>query len=86
MNKNKLIFIGVFLFVFLFALNSNAASENRYFVKSNKGFWKNTFSARHEFKNGFTADLSDWQLRVAKVFNIEVELVHLERSHWPIKI
>lgn len=52
-----------------------AAEGNRYLVKSNSPFWKNAFNARHEFKNGFTADLNDWQLRFGKLLGVEMELV-----------
>ena len=49
-----------------------ATEDTRYLVKSNSGFWKKSFNVRHEFGEGFTTDLSDWQLRVAKVFGVEV--------------
>lgn len=52
-----------------------AQDDNRYFIKSNAGFWKKSFGVRHNFDNGFTSDLSDFQLRLAKIFNVEIELV-----------
>ena len=54
-----------------------AAEENgnRYLVKSTSNFWKKSLTVRHNFDNGFTADLSDFQLRIAKIFGVELELV-----------
>ncbi|HCE49199.1 MAG: Thermostable serine protease [Candidatus Yanofskybacteria bacterium GW2011_GWA2_41_22] len=49
--------------------------DNRYLVKTTAGFWKKSFGVRHNFDNGFTADLSDFQLKLAKIFNVEVEPV-----------
>lgn len=75
MFKSRKLFIIIPVLLLLFALGAGASSNNRYLVKSNSGFWKNTFGARHEFSNGFSADLSDWQLRIAKVFGLELEPV-----------
>lgn len=69
--------IFVLLGLLVLALNAQAVSENRYLVKSKSGFWKNTFGARHVFENGFSANLSDWQITLAKVFGIEIESVQL---------
>jgi subtilisin len=52
-----------------------SADGGRYFVKSTKGFWKNAFGVRHEFGNGFTTDLSDFQVRFAKMFGADIEQV-----------
>ncbi len=49
-----------------------AGTDSRYFVKSTSQFWEKSFQARNIFDSGFTADLSGWQLNVAKVFGIEV--------------
>ena len=69
-------YIVVILLLLAFARLSYAASDDtRYFVKSTSGWWKKSFGVRHNFDNGFTADLSDFQLRVAKIFGIEVEPV-----------
>lgn len=46
--------------------DASATGDNRYFVASTKSFWKASFNARHSFEDGFTADLSPLQLRVAK--------------------
>ena len=75
MFKSRKLFIIIPVLLLLFALSAGASSNNRYLVKSNSGFWKNTFGARHEFSDGFSADLSDWQLRVARVFGLELEPV-----------
>src|SRR3989338_8434096 len=67
----------VIILILLFTANiSRAATDDtRYFVKSTSGWWKKSFGVRHNFDNGFTADLSDFHLRVAKIFSIEVEPV-----------
>ena len=67
----------VIILILLFTANiSRAATDDtRYFVKSTSGWWKKSFGVRHNFDNGFTADLSDFHLRVAKIFGIEVEPV-----------
>ena len=52
-----------------------SADGGRYFVKSTKGFWKSTLGARHVFDNGFSADLSDFQVRLAQLFGVDVEPV-----------
>ncbi|MBI2062266.1 MAG: S8 family serine peptidase, partial [Candidatus Yanofskybacteria bacterium] len=66
----------IILLLLAFARLSYAASDDtRYFVKSTSGWWKKSFGARHNFDNGFTADMSDFQLRIAKIFGVEVEPV-----------
>lgn len=61
-----------------FSLPAYAAeAPARYLVKSTNPFIKNTFNARHSFVNGFSADLTDWQLKLAKLFNIEVEPIQV---------
>jgi subtilisin len=65
-------FIASFLAFALFlttpasAFAASSGSLNRYFVPSTRSFWRNAFAARHVFSDGFTADLSDLQLRLAK--------------------
>ena len=51
------------------------ASTNRYLVQTNKSFWRNAFDARNVFDGGFTADLSDLQLRVAKLAGLKPIMV-----------
>lgn len=65
--------LGSFLIFLPFA--NASADSSRYFVKSTKGFWKNALGVRHSFDNGFTTDASDFQLRLAKVFGVEIEPV-----------
>ena len=73
MNTKKLAYLLVFSLVLGFSNVAYGASEGtRYLVKSNSGFWKKSFGVRYEFKDGFTTDLTDWQLKVAKVFGVEV--------------
>lgn len=52
-----------------------ATDDTRYFVKSNSSFWKKSFGVRHSFEDGFTTDATDWQLKLAKIFGVEVEPV-----------
>ncbi len=67
----------VIILTLLFTAHSSyaASDDTRYFVKSTSGWWKKSFGVRHNFDNGFTADLSEKQLWVAKVFGVEVEPV-----------
>jgi len=73
MNTQKLVFSLVFIAFFGVASLAHAADDNRYLVKTNSQFWKKSFQVRHTFEDGFTADLSDFQLRLAKMFSIEVQ-------------
>jgi len=67
-----LLLAAIFAFV---PLAHASADSGRYFVKSTKGFWKNALGVRHEFDNGFSADLSDFQVRFAKIFGVDIEPV-----------
>lgn len=74
MNNRKIAYLLVFCVVLgfsNFAYGAVSEDNGRYLVKSNSAFWKKSFGSRHDFKTGFTADLSDWQLKVAKIFGIE---------------
>ena len=72
----KTAYLAIILALLFTAHSSYAASDDtRYFVKSTSGWWKKSFGVRHNFDNGFTADLTDFQLRLAKVFGVEVEPV-----------
>ncbi len=48
------------------ALAASTGTDSRYFIPSTRTFWRNAMGARHVFEDGFTADLSDLQLRIAK--------------------
>jgi len=72
----KTSYLAIFLALLLVANVSYASSEDtRYLVKSTSGWWKKSFGVRHNFDDGFTTNLSDFQLRLAKIFNLEVEPV-----------
>src|SRR3989344_7733617 len=72
MNIKKIAYFLIFSLVFGFSSVAHGATDDtRYLVKSHSGFWKKSFGVRHEFKDGFTSDLTDWQLRVARVFGVE---------------
>ncbi len=51
---------------------SNVSEDTRYFVQTTKGFWKSTLGVRNTFDDGFTTDLSDWQLRLTKIAGLKV--------------
>ena len=50
-----------------------AEDDTRYFVKSNNSFWKKSFGVRHNFDEGFTTDATEWQLKLARIFGVEIE-------------
>ena len=76
MNTKKTLYLVIILLLLFAAHSSYAATDDtRYLVKSTSGWWKKSFGVRHNFDNGFTTDLSDFQLRVAKIFGVEVEPV-----------
>src|SRR5262245_5925875 len=76
LHTKKIAYFLVFSIVLGFSGVAHGASDDtRYLIKSNSGFWKKSFGVRHQFEGGFTSDLTDLQLRVAKVFGIEVEPV-----------
>lgn len=77
MGTSKKLVFALILTAFLgfLPLASASAEEGRYFVKSTKGFWKNALSARNSFDNGFTADMSDFQVRFAKIWGLDIEPV-----------
>lgn len=52
-----------------------SADGGRFFVKATSGFLKNAIGARNEFKDGFTADLSDFQIGFLKLFRVDLEPV-----------
>ncbi|MEK9157969.1 MAG: S8 family serine peptidase [Patescibacteria group bacterium] len=78
MNIKKALFYLAFISFFALATGAHAApaqtptTDSRYLVKSTSNFWKKSFQVRNVFDYGFTADLTDWQLKLAKVFGVEV--------------
>jgi subtilisin len=73
MNTKKALFSLAFILFLVGASSAHAAStESRYFVKSTSQFWKKSFQVRNSFDSGFTTDLSDFQLKLAKVFGVEI--------------
>ncbi len=73
MNIKKALVFLVFILFFVTASSVQAAgTDSRYFVKSTSQFWKKSFQVRNVFDSGFTANLSDWQLKWAKIFGVEV--------------
>lgn len=73
MNTKKALFSLAFILFLVGASSAHAATtDSRYLVKSTSSFWKKTFQVRNVFDSGFTADLSDFQLKLAKVFGVEV--------------
>src|SRR3989344_346319 len=74
-NLRKLYFIALFSLLLAPFAQVKAVDGTRYLVKSNSQFWKKTFNARHDFKDGFTADLNDWQIRFGKILGVSIESV-----------
>ncbi len=73
MNIKKALVCLVFTLFFVTASSVQAAgTDSRYLVKSTSQFWKKSFQVRNVFDAGFTADLNDWQLKLTKVFGVEV--------------
>lgn len=74
MDIKKIAFFLAFFGLFWGAAGSaNAADESRYLIKSNSTFWKNSFGIRHQFDGAFTADLSELELKMAKLFGLKIE-------------
>ena len=71
----KLYFLTIFALLLAPLALAEAADGTRYLVKSNSQFWKKSFNARHDFKDGFTADLNDWQVRFGKILGVSIEPV-----------
>ncbi len=79
MSKHRqLVFIGFLVAIIGLSPVAHASADTtRYFIKNTKSFWKNTLGVHNEFDNGFTADLSDLQLSVAKLFGVDIEPVKI---------
>jgi subtilisin family serine protease len=76
MNIRKVLLFAIFSGFLLSAFTASASTaDNRYLIKTNSNFWKKSFVVRNTFEGGFTADLSTIQLRMAKIFGVEVQPV-----------
>lgn len=54
------------------AASAPTFSSGRYFVPTNNTFWKNALGARRLVDNGFTADLNEIQIRVARLAGLKL--------------
>ena len=52
-------------------LAASGTTNTRYFITSTGAIWRGAMGARHIFADGFTADLNEVQLRVAKLFGLK---------------
>jgi subtilisin len=75
MNTKKIAFFLVFTLLFGVGNFAYGVSEDRYYIKTNARFWRNSLGVRNSFEGGFTTDASAWQLRLTRIFGIEVEKV-----------
>ncbi len=77
MKKTKLIVLAI---IFLFVLSGIATAnseKSRYLVRSDNAKLKALFGVQHNFKEGFTADLTAAELKLLKKSGIRVEDVPL---------
>lgn len=76
MNTRFLAFFLVFSFILGTSGYAQAAAtspaDSRYFVSTTKAFWRTTLGARNVFEDGFTADLSDLQVRIARFAGLKL--------------
>src|SRR3990167_3042261 len=70
----KVIFFSFILFSFAFSAHA-AGTTTRYFVKSQSGILKKTLGVRHSFENGFSTDLTGFQVRIAKIMGADIASV-----------
>ncbi len=76
MKIAKYIVFALFFFtLFAVAPQTHASSgQNRYLVYSSSSFVHKTFGpARHDFGYAFSADLTPFQLRIAKIFGVAIK-------------
>lgn len=74
-SQKRSFYLLLLLFLVILPTSSASADTGRYLVKSTKSFWKNALGVRNTFDNGFTTDLSDFQVRFTRVFGVEIEPV-----------
>lgn len=53
------------------AASNPPAPSTRYYLPTTKSFWRNALGARNVFPTGFTADLSDFQVKLARLAGIK---------------
>ncbi len=77
--KLTAVFTASLFIIAVLAISSADAkpAEQRYLIKSQKKELKNSLGVQHEFKNGFTANLSAKKSRELKAQGIELEAVPL---------
>lgn len=74
MNTKLFASFALISLVFVIPAGAQAASDSsdgRYFVETGRAFWRGAMGARHVFENGFTANLSDLQLGIAKIAGLK---------------
>lgn len=74
MNRRQFALFLAFSLIFTYPMGVFAASDgssSRYFMETTHVFWRNAMGARHVFPNGFTADLSDLQLGIARLAGLK---------------
>lgn len=53
------------------AASGSSTGATRYYIANTKAFWKSAFGVRHAYANGFTTDLSDLQVRLARLAGLK---------------
>ena len=71
------VFVLFFFSIIAFTPQTHASSgQNRYLVYSSSSFVHRTLGpARHDFGSSFSADLTPFQIRVAKIFGVTIKSV-----------
>ncbi|HWA64679.1 MAG TPA: S8 family serine peptidase [Candidatus Paceibacterota bacterium] len=77
MTTKKALFLAAISVFLITAASARAAEseDHRYFIQSTSQFLKKSFSVRSIVDGGFTADASDWQLKIAKLFGVSAQPV-----------
>lgn len=74
MNRRNIAFLLAFWLLcgLPFSVLASTEKDDRYFIRSTSNFWKNTLGVRNTFSDGFTSDLTDWEIRLTKIFGVEI--------------
>ena len=86
--KKLTVFVGVCTVMFGMASGSSAAGNDatRYVIHASSGFARRAIgNVRHDFGSSFTADLSPFQLKIAKMLKFEVEEIPVFQISVPPK-